>query len=77
MTDIPQLENGVGMLRLLDTKRFRRLLHMVEEEFEGEAEPERISIATGLLAAPYLEKTGRPDYETVSSGGDKDIPHPQ
>ena len=29
---------------------------MVEEEFEGEAEPERISIATGLLAAPYLEK---------------------
>ena len=51
----PQLENGVGMLRLLDTE-VQEALHMVEEEFEGEAEPERISIATGLLAAPYLEK---------------------
>ena len=43
------------MLRLLDTE-VQEALHMVEEEFEGEAEPERISIATGLLAAPYLEK---------------------
>lgn len=51
----PQLENGVGMLRLLDME-VQEALHMVEEEFEGEAEPERISIATGLLAAPYLEK---------------------
>ncbi len=29
---------------------------MIDEEFEGEADPERMTIATGLLAAPYLEK---------------------
>lgn len=51
----PQLENGVGMLRLLDTE-VDEALDVIDEEFEGEADPERITIATGLLAAPYLEK---------------------
>ena len=51
----PQLENGVGMLRLLDTE-VDEALDVIDEEFEGEADPERLTIATGLLAAPYLEK---------------------
>ncbi len=49
----PQLENGVGMLRLLDDEVDQALAY-IAEEFEGEAEPEKISIATGLLAAPYV-----------------------
>lgn len=50
-----QLENGVGMLRLLD-REVGDALQMIGEEFEGEAEPERVSIGTGLLAAPYIKK---------------------
>ncbi|MDO4269084.1 MAG: DUF512 domain-containing protein [Eubacteriales bacterium] len=50
----PQLENGVGMLRLLDMEVDEALLQ-VEEDFEGEPEPERLCIATGRLAAPYVE----------------------
>lgn len=49
----PQLENGVGMLRLLDDE-VDEALSYIEEEFEGEPEPSDISIATGLLAAPYV-----------------------
>ncbi|MDD7740661.1 MAG: DUF512 domain-containing protein [Fusicatenibacter sp.] len=46
-----QLENGVGMLRLLQEE--------VKEELSGRSGDERIcriSIATGRLAAPFLEK---------------------
>lgn len=46
-----QLENGVGMLRLL--------MQEVAEALEtrtGEARPQELSLATGLLAAPYLEQ---------------------
>ncbi len=47
-----QLENGVGMLRLL--------LEEVEEALsaaaEREAEVQAVSIATGCLAAPFIEK---------------------
>ena len=46
-----QLENGVGMLRLLTDE--------VEEELRGREGDERkhvVSIATGLLAAPVLEE---------------------
>lgn len=46
-----QLENGVGMLRLLDDE--------VEEALEGRADDEKkevLSIATGLLAYPYIKK---------------------
>lgn len=45
----PQLENGVGMLRLLEEE--------VEAALPAEARPwkhHRISVATGLLAEPYL-----------------------
>lgn len=65
----PQLENGVGMLRLLDTEvteELRRLEAMkIPLEGEGapadgcrirEPEPETVSIATGYLAAPYIRR---------------------
>ncbi len=46
-----QLENGVGMLRLLleETNRALALL-------EGDARKEQITIATGKLALPYLKR---------------------
>ena len=46
-----QLENGVGMLRLL-LNEFREAL----EGEEGDQKERKLSIATGLLAAPYLEQ---------------------
>lgn len=80
----PQLENGVGMLRLLDSEVNETLEHLAgggtfEEEdhcevyeYDGEEEdaedvtaaavpfpepePETVSIVTGYLAAPYLQK---------------------
>lgn len=80
----PQLENGVGMLRLLDSEVNEALKHLAdggpaeqeelceiyeydgeEEEAEDadqaavpfpEPEPETVSIATGYLAAPYLQQ---------------------
>lgn len=51
--DFTQLDNGVGMLRLL-TEEFRRGLDLMEpEEMEG-AGP--FAIATGVSAAPFLAK---------------------
>ena len=50
----PQLENGVGMLRLLDREVTDALTELSEEELF--IEHETISIATGLLAYPYLKK---------------------
>lgn len=44
-----QLENGVGMMRLLDTEFSQAL-----EEKEGDVIPRKISIATGKLAAPFI-----------------------
>ena len=46
-----QLENGVGMLRLLDTEVKEALL-----ETEGDDRVRTVTIATGQLAAPFLEK---------------------
>ncbi|HIY03204.1 MAG TPA: DUF512 domain-containing protein [Candidatus Blautia faecipullorum] len=46
-----QLENGVGMLRLLDAEVRRAL-----EERRGDDRTLRAVIATGKLAGPYLEK---------------------
>ena len=46
-----QLENGVGMLRLLDTE--------VQEAIEkrvGDEKPRSVTVATGKLAAPYIEE---------------------
>lgn len=49
----PQLENGVGMLRLLDTE----VTEALEDWDEGQdAEPEELSLATGELAYPYLKQ---------------------
>lgn len=49
--EFTQLDNGVGMLRLL-TEEFRRALDLMEpEELEGTAP---FSIATGVSAGPFL-----------------------
>ena len=51
--DFTQLDNGVGMLRLL-SEEFRRALDLMEpEEMEG-ATP--FTIATGVSAAPFLAR---------------------
>ena len=46
-----QLENGVGMLRLLETEFMEALA-----EASGKKEKRIISIGTGLLAAPHIKK---------------------
>ena len=46
-----QLENGVGMLRLLDTE-----VRLAVEKRMGDEKPRSITVATGKLAAPYIEK---------------------
>lgn len=45
-----QLENGVGMIRLLEEEVLAALAKL-----EGDNQSEEISIATGKLAAPYIE----------------------
>jgi len=51
--EFTQLDNGVGMLRLL-SEEFRRGLDLMEpEEMEGTTP---FTIATGVSAAPFLEK---------------------
>ena len=49
----PQLENGVGMLRLLDTE-VTEALEALPEDLQ--VKQEELSIATGRLAYPYLRK---------------------
>jgi len=51
--DFTQLDNGVGMLRLL-TEEFRRALDLMEPEELEQALP--FSIATGVSAAPFLKR---------------------
>ena len=46
-----QLENGVGMLRLLDTE-----IREAVQGLEGNDTLRHFSVATGKLAAPYIEK---------------------
>lgn len=46
-----QLENGVGMLRLLETE-----FHEALELEKGDEKYRKLSIATGKLAAPFLKK---------------------
>ena len=46
-----QLENGVGMLRLLDTE-----IQETVQGLEGNDTLRHFSVATGKLAAPYIEK---------------------
>ena len=47
----PQLENGVGMMRLLETEVKERL-----EQLEGDDREVNATVATGRLAAPYIGK---------------------
>lgn len=51
----PQLENGVGMLRLLETE-FEEALEEAAKGGNGSSpqEPRTVSIATGVLAAPWI-----------------------
>ncbi len=46
-----QLENGVGMLRLLENE-----FEEAYEEFPGDDKVREVSIATGLLVYPYIRK---------------------
>ncbi|NBH72449.1 DUF512 domain-containing protein [Clostridiaceae bacterium] len=53
----PQLENGVGMLRLLDSEVAKALKDRSWIcQKQDEIRPETIAIATGMLAYPYLKK---------------------
>ncbi|MDY3918845.1 MAG: DUF512 domain-containing protein [Candidatus Limivivens sp.] len=49
-----QLENGVGMLRLLENEFLEEM-----GTRKGDEEKRRVSIATGLLAAPHLQKLAK------------------
>ena len=50
-----QLENGVGMIRLME-EEIAEALEQLRPGEAGEVCPEEISIATGRLAAPYIER---------------------
>jgi len=52
----PQLENGVGMLRLLDTEVTAALEAVEDDASSEEAAPEELSLATGRLAFPYIRR---------------------
>ena len=56
-----QLENGVGMLRLLKEEVGETL---AEVKPDGETPKRRVSIATGRLAGPFLKELGK-QIETV------------
>lgn len=49
-----RLENGVGMLRLLENE-----FEEAYEQAEGDQKERHISMATGLLAYPYIEKMAK------------------
>ncbi len=52
-----QLENGVGMMRLLGEETRQALEKMCASDLKSDCRPAReISLATGRLAAPYLEQ---------------------
>lgn len=55
--DYPQLENGVGMMRLLITE-FEAALSLSEPEFSSQTggHSNGFSIATGVSAAPFISK---------------------
>ena len=50
--DYPQVENGVGMLRMFETD----LLYAIEDLPMTETQPRRICIATGTSVAPFLRE---------------------
>ena len=62
--DYAQLENGVGLLRLLTVEFLAAL-----ESFDGNVSNKPFSIATGVSAAPFLEKllvTAQEKYANIS-----------
>lgn len=61
-----QLENGVGMLRLLLTEFEEALEDEGKQGIESKGLPTKISLATGLLAYPYIQKMAK-QVETVFS----------
>ncbi len=54
-----QLENGVGMMRLLEEEVRESLLEVSQEEAGRFSETRTISIATGKLAAPFIRELAR------------------
>lgn len=61
----PQLENGVGMLRLLDTE-FREAVRLFQDSGKKpEARKRTISAATGRLAYPYLARYAKEAEELL------------
>ena len=66
--DYPQLENGVGMMRLFITE-FEEAIRSSEPAFERRFEPCKVSVATGVLAHRYLTKilnTMTEKYDTIN-----------
>lgn len=59
--DFAQLENGVGLLRLLETEFYEAL-----EEKEKKKIKRKISIATGKLAYPFIDKFAKSACEKVN-----------
>ena len=62
--DYPQLENGVGMLRLLITE-FEDALR----DFDGNNQNKPFTVATGISAQPFIEKlvcTAKEKCDTIS-----------
>ena len=53
--EYPQLENGVGMMRLLFDETLQEL-EQYRQQISHLTERRSISIATGVLAAPYIEE---------------------
>lgn len=67
-----QLENGVGMIRLLMDEFEEAMRQLAEEEADGETDEallpdrtrvHRLSLATGLLAAPFLMQLSEKCHE--------------
>ena len=54
--DYPQIENGVGMLRLLEQECEEASEFLFPEGFNGKSDPETILIPTGTSAQPFIEK---------------------
>ena len=66
--DYPQIENGVGMLRLLEQECEEAWEFLFSEGIPDQGSPETILIPTGVSAQPYIEKIVKrykPDHLTV------------
>lgn len=54
--DYPQIENGVGMLRLLEQECQEAWEYLFPDEFPDHSPPRKILIPTGVSARPFIEK---------------------